>query len=62
MPCRRTRPACCGAARLFDEVRYGQRPGTRPGYEQVADLDTRIAASADGAAPRVPRPAGAGAS
>jgi hypothetical protein len=34
------------AARLFDEVRYGQRPGTRPGYEQVADLDTRIGAGA----------------
>src|SRR5262249_58838428 len=31
-----------GAARLFDEVRYGQRPGTRPGYEQVAELDARI--------------------
>jgi hypothetical protein len=35
-----------GAARLFDEVRYGRRPGTRPGYEQVTELDTRIAASA----------------
>jgi hypothetical protein len=34
------------AARLFDEVRYGQRRGTRPGYEQVTDLDTRIRASA----------------
>jgi hypothetical protein len=34
------------AARLFDEVRYGQRRGTRPGYEQVADLDTRVRASA----------------
>jgi hypothetical protein len=52
-----------GAARLFDEVRYGQRPGTRPGYEQVADLDTRIRASAGrrGAA-RDPAPAGAGTS
>ncbi|HET7244899.1 MAG TPA: DUF4129 domain-containing protein [Streptosporangiaceae bacterium] len=35
-----------GAARLFDEVRYGRRPGTRPGYERVTELDTRIAASA----------------
>jgi Domain of unknown function (DUF4129) len=35
-----------GAARLFDEVRYGRRPGTRPGYDRVAELDTRIAASA----------------
>ena len=34
------------AARLFDEVRYGRRPGTRAGYEQVTDLDSRIAASA----------------
>jgi hypothetical protein len=52
-----------GAARVFDEVRYGQRPGTRPGYEQVADLDTRIRATAGrrGAA-RDPTPAGAGTS
>lgn len=52
-----------GAARLFDEVRYGQRPGTRPGYEQVTDLETRIRASAArrGAA-RDPAPAGAGSS
>jgi uncharacterized protein DUF4129 len=52
-----------GAARLFDEVRYGQRPGTRPGYEQVADLDTRIRATAGrrGVA-RDPAPAGAGTS
>jgi len=35
-----------GAARLFDEVRYGRRPGTRPGYDRVTELDTRIAASA----------------
>ena len=51
------------AARLFDEVRYGQRPGTRPGYEQVADLDTRIGASAGrrGTA-RAPARAGAGTS
>jgi Domain of unknown function (DUF4129) len=50
-----------GAARVFDEVRYGQRPGTRPGYEQVTDLDTRIRATAGrrGAA-RSPAPAGAG--
>ncbi len=35
-----------GAALLFDEVRYGHRAGSRPGYERVADLDTRISASA----------------
>jgi len=34
------------AARLFDEVRYGRRPGTRPGYDRVTDLYTRIVASA----------------
>ena len=52
-----------GAAGLFDEVRYGQRTGTRGGYEQVADLDTRIGASAGrrGAA-RAPAQAGAGTS
>jgi hypothetical protein len=52
-----------GAARLFDEVRYGQRPGTRPGYEQVAELDTRIGASAARrAGARATAQAGAGAS
>lgn len=35
-----------GAARLFDEVRYGRRPGTRRGYDRVTDLDNRIAAGA----------------
>ena len=35
-----------GAAQLFDEVRYGRRPGTRPGYDRVAELDTRIMAAA----------------
>lgn len=35
-----------GAARLFDEVRYGRRPGTRQGYDRVTDLDSRIAAGA----------------
>ena len=33
-----------GAALLFDEVRYGRRPGTRPGYDRVTALDTRIGA------------------
>jgi Domain of unknown function (DUF4129) len=45
-----------GAARLFDEVRYGRRPGTRLGYERVTELDTRIAAGALG---RNAAPAGA---
>jgi hypothetical protein len=34
------------AARLFDEVRYGQRPGSRASYERLSELDRRIAASA----------------
>jgi hypothetical protein len=46
-----------GAALLFDEVRYGQRPGSRPGYERVAELDTRIRASAGRRAPAVVAPA-----
>jgi len=48
------------AARLFDEVRYGQRPGSRASYERLSELDRRIIASA----PRVSRsggPPGAGA-
>jgi uncharacterized protein DUF4129 len=35
-----------GAALLFDEVRYGQRAGTRPGYQRVAELDARISSGA----------------
>jgi uncharacterized protein DUF4129 len=35
-----------GAAVAFDEVRYGQRAGTRPGYERLRDLDLRVKASA----------------
>jgi hypothetical protein len=30
------------AARLFEDIRYGGRPGTRTGYEQVCDLDEAI--------------------
>jgi len=30
------------ATRLFDDVRYGGRPGSQAGYEQVRDLDLRI--------------------
>jgi hypothetical protein len=32
------------AARLFDDVRYGGRAGSQPGYAQVRDLDARIQA------------------
>ena len=48
-------PAYAGAlrdaARLFDEVRYGQRPGSREGYRRISELDRLIMASA----PRVSR-------
>jgi hypothetical protein len=33
------------AARLFDEVCYGQRQGTSDGYQRLRDLDARIAAA-----------------
>jgi hypothetical protein len=33
------------AARLFDEVRYGQRAGTADGYRRVRDLDAGIQAA-----------------
>jgi Domain of unknown function (DUF4129) len=40
------------AARLFDEVCYGQRPGSREGYERLTELDRLIMVSA----PRAARP------
>jgi hypothetical protein len=30
------------AARLFDDICYGERPGTAAGYARVRDLDTRL--------------------
>jgi hypothetical protein len=35
-------PSLHNAARLFDDVRYGGRAGTRANYEQVRDLDSAI--------------------
>jgi hypothetical protein len=34
------------AALLFDEIRYGQRPGAAAGYARVRDLDASVRASA----------------
>jgi Domain of unknown function (DUF4129) len=33
------------AARLFDDVRYGGRPGSQPGYARVQSLDGRLASA-----------------
>ncbi|MGA3153390.1 MAG: DUF4129 domain-containing protein [Streptosporangiaceae bacterium] len=33
------------AARLFDDVRYGDRPGTPAGYQQVHELDLSVRAA-----------------
>jgi hypothetical protein len=33
-------------ARLFDEVRYGGRPGSQAGYERAQSLDSRLASAA----------------
>ena len=41
-------------ARLFDDVRYGQRPGTAAGYQQVRDLDAAIQAARPVAAAGTP--------
>lgn len=42
----RALPACAGplrsAALLFDDVRYGDRPGTADGYARLRDLDADI--------------------
>jgi uncharacterized protein DUF4129 len=57
----RALPAHAGALRdaalRFDEIRYGQRPGSRAGYERLSELDRQIMASA----PKVSSPGGAGA-
>jgi uncharacterized protein DUF4129 len=45
------------AARLFEDVRYGGRRGSRAGYERVRDLDVSIAAAR---APQVAAGAGTG--
>jgi len=45
------------AARRFDDVRYGGRPGSEPGYDHVRDLDDRLRAAAP-AAPDLAQPAG----
>jgi hypothetical protein len=34
------------AARLFDDVRYGGRPGSQAGYARVRGLDGRLASAA----------------
>src|SRR5215469_4216752 len=34
------------AARLFDEVRYGGRPGSQAGYARVQSLDSRLVSAA----------------
>lgn len=47
-----------GAALMFDDICYGERPGTQEHYALVSDLDTRIGAAAP--KPGVPL-AGAGA-
>ena len=46
------------AARMFDDICYGERPGTAAGYALVSDLDTRIKAAAPSPAPPWPEPAG----
>jgi len=50
------------AALLFDEVRYGQRPGSQAGYLRVRELDGAVSAAAGHAvrATAPPVPAGAG--
>ena len=39
------------AARLFDDVRYGERAGTAAGYERLRDLGTMISAARPAAGP-----------
>jgi hypothetical protein len=46
------------AASLFDDVRYGGRTGSRSGYEQVCQLDTKLQGRHTASA-EVPQPAAA---
>ena len=49
------------AARQFDDVRYGGRAGTEPGYSRIRDLDLRLKAAAatlTGPARPIPVPTG----
>ncbi|HNA51365.1 MAG TPA: DUF4129 domain-containing protein [Mycobacterium sp.] len=48
-----------GAATTFNDVTYGERPGTEPGYRMIADLDDRLRshASAGAGAVRAAEPA-----
>lgn len=41
-------------ARLFDDVRYGERAGTAAGYQQMRDLDAAMQAARPVAAARAP--------
>jgi hypothetical protein len=47
------------ATEIFNDVTYGERPGTEPGYRMIADLDDHLRSrtSAPDAGPAVPTPA-----
>lgn len=49
--------ALASVTRLFDDVRYGDRPGSLPGYQQVRNLDLRIRAVPVAASARARPPA-----
>jgi uncharacterized protein DUF4129 len=55
-------PGLREAALLFDEIRYGQRPGNQAGYRRVRELDGAVSAAAGraGRATATPVPAGSG--
>ncbi len=46
------------AATIFNDVTYGERPGTEPAYRTVADLDERLGTRRMGAAPAAVHPDG----
>jgi Domain of unknown function (DUF4129) len=53
-------PALREAAWQFDEVCYGQRAGTKAGYERLRDLDKQVMASAPRVSRAAPSPVMAG--
>jgi hypothetical protein len=45
------------AATAFNDVTYGEQPGTREAYQMIADLDDHLRSRSSAGAPAAGRPA-----